>query len=290
MVNRIVAFLVSAYYVIIGWLMPRVYDYEVIENVRYAEAECAVMDVYLPESAVDREENGCVIMIHGGAWSGGDKGDERARCHRLARRGYVVASINYTLYAEGQGYTVDTVLDEIDTAIAALRDMSAERGITLTAAAIAGYSAGGHLAMLYAYQRADTAPLPIRFVATLAGPADISHAVWGDSAYRIAEWLTGTEITPADVDSDKADALAARISPTQYITADSVPTLMAYGERDTIVPIGNADALAAALSEAGVEYTDIRFSRSDHGMMGNPFKRMKYNRTLVRFCVAYFGY
>ena len=125
MVNRIVAFLVSAYYVIIGWLMPSVYDYEVIENVRYAEAECAVMDVYLPESAVDREENGCVIMIHGGAWSGGDKGDERARCYRLARRGYVVASINYTLYAEGQGYTVDTVLDEIDTAIAALRDMSA---------------------------------------------------------------------------------------------------------------------------------------------------------------------
>lgn len=288
--SRILAAVVAVYYFLVGWLLPFVYDYDVIKNVRYGEGEYAVMDVYLPEDAAARAENGCVIMIHGGSYSGGDKRDERARCHRLARNGYVVASINYTLYKQGGDYSVDTVLDEIGMAIAALRDMAAERGITLTAAATAGYSAGGHLAMLYAYTRADEAPLPIRFTATLAGPAAIRHDIWGDTAYRLAGRLTGVSVTPAMVESGEADRLAASVSPVTYINSESVPTLMAYGGKDKTVPIGNADALAAALKEAGVPYTDIRLPRSDHDMYRNPFKRMKYNRTLTEFCAEYFGY
>jgi len=38
-----------------------------------------------------------VIAIHGGAWAQGDKNDLAALCTDLAKRGYVVASINYRL-------------------------------------------------------------------------------------------------------------------------------------------------------------------------------------------------
>ena len=290
MLSRILAFLISAYYVLIGWLLPILHDYEIVKNVSYGEAETAVMDVYLPADAATRAENGCVIMIHGGSYSGGDKKEERARCHKLARNGYVVASINYSLYTEGGDYSVDLVMDEITAAIETLRDFAAGRGINLTAVATAGYSAGGHLAMLYAYTRFAEAPLPIRFTATMSGPAKISRDIWGDTAYRLTERLTGKTVTPAMVADGRADALAASVSPVSYITEDSVPTLMAYGKKDTTVAIGNADALAAALKEAGVEYTDIRFSRSGHNMMSNPFKRMKYNRKLISFCEEYFGY
>ena len=290
MVNKILAFLVGAYYFFVGWMLPFIYDYDVVKNVRYAEAPNAVMDVYFPADAADRAENGCVIMIHGGSYSGGDKKEEHYRCHKLARKGYVVATINYTLYTEGGDFTVDVVMDEITAAIAKLCDVAAERGINLTAAATAGYSAGGHLAMLYAYTRADESPLPIRFTATMAGPAEISRSIWGDTAYRLTKRLTGKEVTPAMIADGRADALAASVSPTSYIDENSVPTLMAYGKKDTTVAIGNADALAAALKNAGVPYTDIRFSRSDHDMMSNPFKRIKYNRTMVRYCSEYFGY
>lgn len=290
-VSKILAALLAAYYFFFGWLMPYVSDYDLEKDVRYGEAETAVMDVYLPESAADRAENGCVIMIHGGSYSGGDKKDERARCHTLARKGYVVATINYTLRGKDADYSLDRVLDDVTAAISTLCDYAAERGITLTAAATAGYSAGGHIAMLYAYTRADESPLPICFVGTMAGPAEYSGAIWGeDEAYRIASKLTGVDITAEMVVNGEADALTASISPTSFVRDGGVPTVMAYGKKDTTVSIKNADALASALSEAGVEYTDIRFSRSGHDMMANPFKRMKYNRTLARYCREYFGY
>ena len=290
MVSRILAFLVGAYYFFIGWMLPYIYDYDVVKNVRYAEATNAVMDVYIPADASSRAENGCVIMIHGGSYTGGDKKEERSRCHKLARNGYVVATINYSLYTEGGDFSVDVVMDEITAAIEKLCDFAAERGVNLTAAATAGYSAGGHLAMLYAYTRADESPLPIRFTATMSGPAKISRDIWGDTAYRLTERLTGKTVTPAMVADGRADTLAASVSPTTYVNENSVPTLMAYGKKDTTVAIGNADALAAALKGAGVSYTDIRFSRSEHDMMSNPLKRVKYNRTLVRYCSEYFGY
>lgn len=290
LISKIIAGLIAIYYFFMGWLLPFLYDYDLEKNVRYAEAETSVMDVYLPEDAVGREGVGCVIMLHGGSYTGGDKKEERARCHNLARRGYVVASVNYTLYTEDSGYSVDIVLDEITMAISALCDFAAERGITLTAAATAGYSAGGHLAMLYAYTRAAEAPLPILFTASMAGPAEYSHEIWGDTAYRVTRMLTGVAVTSAMVESGEADALAASISPASLVAEGGVPTVMAYSKKDKTVPIENADALAAALAAKGVEYTDIRFSRSGHDMMANPFKRMKYNRTVARYCREYFGY
>lgn len=290
-ISKILAALLSIYYFLFGWLLPSVSDYELEKNVRYGEAETAVMDVYLPESAADRAENGCVIMIHGGSYSGGDKKEELGRCHALARREYVVATINYTLRTNEGGYSLDLVLDDVTAAISALCGYAAERGITLTAAAVAGYSAGGHIALLYAYTRAAESPLPICFVGTMAGPAEYSGAIWGeDEAYRIASRLTGVEITAEMVASGEADALVASISPTSFVRDGGIPTVMAYGKKDTTVSYKNAEALAAALDEAGVEYTNIRFSRSDHNMMGNPFKRLKYNRTLAKYCNEYFGY
>ena len=290
-ISKILAALLSIYYLLFGWLLPSVSDYDLEKNVRYGEAETAVMDVYLPESAAARAENGCVIMIHGGSYSGGDKKEEMGRCHALARRGYVVATINYTLRTNEGGYSLDRVLDDVTAAISALCGYAAERGITLTAAATAGYSAGGHIAMLYAYTRAEESPLPILFTGTMAGPAEYSGAIWGeDEAYRITSRLTGVEITTDMVENGEADALVASISPTSHVRDGGVPTVMAYGKKDTTVSIANAEALAAALDEAEVEYTYIRFSRSGHDMMANPFKRLKYNRTLSRYCREYFGY
>lgn len=288
LISKIIAGVVALYYLILGWLPPLIYDYDVLKNVSYAESESAVMDLYLPAEAAEREEAGCVIVIHGGSYSGGDKKEDRIRCHRLARKGYVVAAINYTLYKENSGYSIDLVLDEISAAISTVSDIAAEHGINLGGVATVGYSAGGHIAMLYAYTRADVSPLPIRFTASLAGPAELSYDIWGETSYRLTTMLTGTAVTPDTIESGEADALAAQLSPTTHIHAGSVPTLMGYSEADETVTIENADALAAALTEAGVEYTDIRFTRSDHDMMG--FRRLKYNRTLKKFCREYFGY
>ena len=50
--------------------------YKVYRNVNYGDSEYKVMDVYIPKRAKKRENNGCVLFIHGGSWSGGDKAEE----------------------------------------------------------------------------------------------------------------------------------------------------------------------------------------------------------------------
>lgn len=42
-------------------------------NVKYGEGQEQVMDIYVPDSAYDREYNGVVLYIHGSSWTGGDK-------------------------------------------------------------------------------------------------------------------------------------------------------------------------------------------------------------------------
>lgn len=62
----------------------------------YNNFQDLLCDVYEPcnDSETARP---LLIVIHGGAWAGGNKRDMAAYCHKMALRGYVVASISYRL-------------------------------------------------------------------------------------------------------------------------------------------------------------------------------------------------
>ena len=226
-------------------------------------------------------------MLHGGSWTGGDKEEATLRAIRLAGQGYVVASINYTLYSKenADGYTVDTVLSDIDAALAALSEYAAARGVRLVAAATEGYSAGAHLALLYAYTRGATAPVPVVFTAALAAPSDLS--LYGESGEWVTEMLTGIPLTDAMRESGETAALTASVSPVSYVASGGVPTVVAHGALDTTVPPAHAEALTAALCEADVPFVYHCFPNSDHTLVHDLGKRYAYNRTLTDFCREY---
>lgn len=265
--------------------------YSVFRDVSYGEAEACVMDVYIPKRAIRRENNGCVLLIHGGSWSGGDKREEELKCRLLASHGYIAASVNYTLWSEQTAaeYTVFGVLDELDTALGELKSFLSDKGISTDKAAIGGYSAGAHLAMLYSYSRADTAPMEIAFTLNMAGPSDVCSAVWGNEmTVRIAQRLTGKEISEDMLLSGEADQLLASISPVSYVNENTPPTLIAHGGRDDVVPLGNAEALIERLREYSVEHEYIYMKTSNHMLIQNPFKRMEYLKAMLEYCKAYF--
>ena len=264
--------------------------YEVIRDVRYGDREYEVMDVFIPDEAYRRETNGCVIVIHGGSWMHGDKTEEEPSARFIANSGYITASINYKLFEVGDEYNVGEVLDEIDMAITAVADLVAERGITLDSVATYGYSAGAHLAMLYAYTRGESAPLDVRFVANLAGPADLDYDIWGrDTAIDIGRILTGDRITDEMTDSGEVDSLLDEFSPVNHVKCDTPPTVMAYGGKDTTVPKENGDSLEKMLSEAGVRYDYVLLPDSDHTMVLNFDKRLKFLGLIVEYCEEYFN-
>lgn len=265
--------------------------YEIHRDVRYGEKDMNLMDVYLPREAYTSENNGVILFIHGGSWSGGDKTDETIRCRMLASQGYIVANVNYTLWSEetADTYHVSLVLDELDAALLQVQEFAATRGIVIDKAATVGYSAGAHLAMLYAYSRGENAPIDIAFVASMAGPADISATVWGeDMAIRVARRLTGAEITHEMLRSGDADKLLASVSPVSFIDENTPPTLMMQGGADTVVPPANADSLVEKFTVNAVTYDYVHLKDSDHSLLQNPIKHAKFYGMLFHYCERYF--
>ncbi len=62
----------------------------------YNNFQDLLCDIYEPCGDAETERP-LLVVIHGGAWAGGNKRDMAPYCHQMALRGYVVVSISYRL-------------------------------------------------------------------------------------------------------------------------------------------------------------------------------------------------
>ena len=268
-------------------------DYEVFTDVVYSDAsERNVLDLYVPKAAYDRAENGFVLLLHGGSWSMGNKEDKAADCIEIAAKGYIAATMSFTLRSgkTEDSYSMDAVLDEIGLAIAKVRDFAAQKGLNITKVALSGYSSGAHLAMMYSYARVKESPVEIAFTANRVGPSDFSTEAWGRMGPTLARSLAGKEIVEQFTAQGRADEIVAYVSPVTYVTKDSVPSLFGYGALDVVVPAGNRKSILNAFKAAGAPYDFVFYPASGHGLKLNhitPAAR-KYTATLFRYCETYF--
>ena len=264
--------------------------YDTLKNVSYGNRAEEVVDIYIPRSAYRRESNGCVLFIHGGSWSSGDKKDKAWKCQMLANQGYVTASLSYSLFTEETTNTYDAwlVMEQISKALVKIEDVCRQEGVNITSCATAGYSAGAHLALLYAYSCKD-APLKVAFTASLAGPADFTEELWGSSYLGIAKILSSEEINDQTNKEELAEIMSS-LSPVNYITSDAPPTLLAYGGKDQLVNAGNGQAVYDKCSEYGVKCDYLFLKHSSHYMVEDLHLRLKYDYLLGKYCKTYFGY
>ena len=140
-------------------------------------------DLYVPKDLNKNEKHVAILFIHGGAWISGFKTDVNEYVHEFATRGYITATIKYSLLKrtmDNPSLSIFRNLDEIDACISsiklALEDL--EFDTTKTNLVIGGASSGAHLSMLYAYSRGQRAALPISFLVDAVGPVDIKPANW----------------------------------------------------------------------------------------------------------------
>lgn len=267
--------------------------YTVFNNLSYDGSDAEAMDIYIPNDARERENNGVILLIHGGSWAGGDKAEEELRCRLFASHGYIAASINYTLWSEKNDaeHDITSVLDEIDSALKFVVDFTADMGINTDRAAIGGYSAGAHLALLYSYTRNDTAPTDIKFAASLAGPLDLSTEVWGYEMAAALARIMSSDITAENPPTaEQADEILLPYSPVSQISESSPPTLILQGKKDTVVPPQNATSLVEKLSEYSIDYTYKELESSDHSLSQNPIGHLGFYKTVLNYCKTYFGY
>ena len=142
-------------------------------------------DLYVPDDPKkDTHGNYPVILfIHGGAWVSGFKTDVNPYVHEFANKGYITATIKYTLMKRSMDDPTLSLfrnLDEIDACIKAMKHMLGELGLDTdkTRLVIGGASSGSHLAMLYSYSRGNESDIPLKFVINAVGPVDIKEDGW----------------------------------------------------------------------------------------------------------------
>lgn len=295
MLDRIMAFYMTVVTVVASLLGIGSYsrDFEVFKDLVYSEAsERNVLDIYIPEAAYGREENGFLLFIHGGSWATGNKEDKAADCIEAAARGYVAATMSFTLRSgeTAESYSVDKNLEEIGLAIAKVKEFAAEKGVNITKVAPSGYSSGAHLAMMYSYSRYAESPVEIAFTANRVGPSDFSEEAWGASGPSLARSLAGKDIVARFTEEGREDEITAYVSPVAYVTKDSVPSVFGYGALDVVVPAGNRDSIINAFESAGAVYDYILYPVNGHGLKLNhvtPAAR-KYTAKVFEYCEKYF--
>lgn len=289
--ERIIAVILSSFSVFSTFIGGLSFEgYEVFKDLAYGDAERNIMDIYVPDSAYENEYNGVILYIHGGSWTSGNKEDMADKCKRFAKKGYITATMNYTLYADGLfgKVTALTMCDEIGKAIEKIKAFSDEKELNITKLAVSGYSAGAHLSMLYGFSRADDSAIELVFTANQVGPSDFHSEVWGSTG--LASMLSGIEITAEMKENGEEEAVINLVSPTAYVTKDTVPSVLAYGGTDMIVPSGNAERIKSAFENAGAVHSYILYPLSNHGLKLDPLCEMEYINTVEQYCTEYFGY
>ncbi len=212
--------------------------------------------------AIGRSPAPCVIVIHGGGWDDGDRGQIPQFNDWLARRGYAVADISYRL-APGAAWPAQR--DDVAAAISFVKAHAAAWGVDASRLVIFGRSAGGQIAEACAYAFHDPA---VRGVVALYAPSDMRLAwTWGreddplDSPRLLRQFLGGTPGTAGSA-YDSASGIL-------LVDAASPPTLLVHGTIDTLVWNRHSERLSGRLSGARVPNLLLEMPWATHALEYN---------------------
>jgi acetyl esterase/lipase len=224
----------------------------VITDVVYlAPTRAEKLDLYLPAPPAEGMLSPALVWIHGGGWTGGTKNEARAKnvCGTLAAAGYVAVSIDYQLGAGAW----PTNLHDCKNAVRFLRAHAATYRLDPNRIAVAGGSAGGHLAGSIGVIGDAAAGTRPDFVALLypvvcmEGPN--AHAGSRNN-------LLGATPSPQRL---------AEYSLERRARAGLPPFFLVHAKDDKGVPPANSELLAAALNEKGVPAELLIVATGSHG-------------------------
>jgi len=218
------------------------------------------LDLYLPAGEAPPKGFPAVLIIHGGGWSGGDKGAAREQNigGTLAKAGYVGASINYVLAKKQDSFakTLAEVwprnLHDCKTAVRWLRKNASKYRIDPDHIGVIGGSAGGHLTAMVA----------------LTAPEDglDPKEPWGDVSCRVqaAIPLYGVHDFALMAKGGEDPDLLKKGSPVSWATKDDPPFLIFHGTKDALVPLVQSERLAESLKKAGIEHELVVVEGAPH--------------------------
>ena len=235
--------------------------FRIEKNVAYlAPDRTEKADLYVPVNSPAGARRPAVVIIHGGGWTGGDKGAGREMNigTNLALNGYVGMSINYVLASTNKAVSKATWpqnLHDCMTAVRWLRKHAERLQVDPERIGVIGGSAGGHLAAMLAVTGEKDGLDPqgpygefscrVQCAVDLYGPADLSDRAHinmlgksreeASDLYRAASPVTwsSARLRRSTPNRCTSSCSACRRSLGSTVSAKNAPCSTAYRSRSS---------------------------------------------------------
>ena len=209
-------------------------------------------DVYVAKAASSPARRTAVLLIHGGGWSAGGRGEFRDLARRLALQGAVAVAIDYRLVPHARW---PEQARDVESAVWWLRENADALWIDRDRVVAVGGSAGGHLAAwLATTNRVNQRGTPSRVnrMVSLWGPWDLgAPRLREDARNMVAALMAGQAPREA--------------SPLFRVDAQSAPALLIHGTLDNLVPPDQSTRACDALRAAQVRCELMLLEGEAHG-------------------------
>lgn len=241
----------------------------------------ARLDVFVPTSAFTRDTRlPAVVWMPGGAWVAGSKDDWAPYFMVLAEQGFAVVGVEYT---RAPGQTYPTALNQLDAALAYVREHAARFHLDPDRIVLAGDSAGAQIATQYTVGLDDT-EYAARSGFTPTLPRDVLKGlllycgIYDFDRYfgaphiigygtRVATWAyTGNPGTTVE-----ANPALREMSTIRHLSERFPPVFVSAGNADPLTDL-QSKPFAEALAQAGGDVTTLFFPDDHEPGLGHEYQ------------------
>jgi acetyl esterase/lipase len=262
---------------------------DVVYGRKYGTA--LTLDVFTPK----QNANGAaVILVISGGWFSAhefiDGFVANFGAEQLLTRGYTLFAV---VHGSQPRYTIPEVLEDMHRAVRFIRLHAAEYHIDPERIGITGGSAGGHLSLMQgtagdkgkpdAKDPLERTSSRVQAVGCYYPPTDfLNYGAPGKVAlgcgtlagfkapFEFHELDKKTNVFVRITAMDRLLEIGRQISPITHVTSDDPPTLILHGNKDTLVPIQQAETIIAKFKEVGVPAELVVKEGAAHGWKDQP--------------------
>jgi len=226
------------------------------------------LDLHLPASSAAPAP--LIVWVHGGGWRGGSKNE--VPLAPLVARGWAIASVDYRLTPVAP---FPANVHDLKAAIRFLRARHAQYRLATDRIAIAGASAGGHLAALvgvtngHAELEGDvgadrTQRSDVHAIVSFYGASNLETILKQSTPFGLGVRIPALQLLFRGQPEEKP-ALARLASPVAQVDAGDPPLLLLHGDQDPQMPVAQSIEFVGAYERAGLQARFVPLHGSVHG-------------------------
>lgn len=210
-------------------------------------------EIWIYKPAPEKATGQAIVFCPGGGYSQLSVGNGHTTCKWLAENGIVGVMLKYRL---PNGHS-EVPLNDLDKAVATMREMAGELGIDPHKVGVSGTSAGGYLAGSAGVMSKSKPDFMVLIYPVVSSDPDKRHL-------GTFKQLVGAE---------NVETEAAKFSLEKVADSTACPALIFHSDDDKVVPAINAALLYEKLKANGVKASLHIFPSGGHGWgMGKKFK------------------